>query len=150
MPLAAKQHRPDAEQEIRAIIEELAAAIRSKNIDALMAHYAADVLAFDLLPPLQYEGAAAVRKRASEWLASFEGPVSFEIRDLRVMASEDVGFCHSLNGIRGTGRGGAKIDMWWRATNGFVRRGGRWLVTHAHSSEPFDMQSGEALLGLKP
>jgi hypothetical protein len=28
--------------------------------------------------------------------------------------------------------------------------GGRWIVTHGHSSEPFDGKSGKALLELKP
>jgi hypothetical protein len=45
---------------------------------------------------------------------------------------------------------GAKIEMWSRATNGFRKVDGKWLVTHGHSSEPFDTASGKALVDLKP
>jgi uncharacterized protein (TIGR02246 family) len=150
MPLAAKQRPPSAEAEIRAIIEGMASAIRRKDADGLIGHYEPDVLAFDLLPPLQYAGADALKQRASQWLASFEGRVGFEMRDLRITAGDDVAFCHSLNGVKGTSQGGAPVDMWWRATVCFRRRDGRWRVAHAHSSEPFDMQSSKALLDLKP
>jgi uncharacterized protein (TIGR02246 family) len=150
MPLAAKQRAPAPEAEIRAMVEDMASAIRRKDADALIAHYAPDVFAFDLLPPLQYEGADALKQRATQWLASFEGPVGFEMRDLRITAGDDVAFCHSLNGVRGTSQSGARVDMWWRATVCLRRRDGEWRVAHAHSSEPFDMQSGRALLDLKP
>jgi uncharacterized protein (TIGR02246 family) len=150
MPLAAKRRAPAAETEIRALVEDIASAIRCQDADALIAHYAPDVLAFDLLLPLQYEGVDALKKRASQWLASFEGPVGFEMRNLRITAGDDVAFCHSLNGVKGTSQGGAQVDMWWRATICFSRRDAKWRVAHAHSSEPFDMQSGKALLDLTP
>ena len=44
------------ERQVRALVGTLATAIRDKNVQALMSHYAPDVLAFDLLPPLQYSG----------------------------------------------------------------------------------------------
>jgi uncharacterized protein (TIGR02246 family) len=138
------------ERQIRALMENLATSIRAKEVDALMAHYAPDVLAFDLLPPLQYQGADAIRKRVSEWFSSFQGSIGFEMRNLRITVGDDVAFCHSLNGVSGTSKGGAKVDMWWRATNCFRKIDGTWLVTHGHSSEPFDMKSGKALLDLRP
>jgi uncharacterized protein (TIGR02246 family) len=138
------------ERQIRALMENLATSIRAKEVDALMAHYAPDVLAFDLLPPLQYQGADAIRKRVSEWFSSFQGSIGFEMRNLRITVGDDVAFCHSLNGASGTSKGGAKVDMWWRATNCFRKIDGTWLVTHGHSSEPFDMKSGKALLDLRP
>jgi uncharacterized protein (TIGR02246 family) len=144
------KHAHPAEPEIRDLLDEWANAIRAKDADAVMAHYALDVLAFDLLPPLQYRGAEAVRSRLSEWLTSFQGPIGFEMRDLRITTGDGVGFCHGLNGVSGTTKGGAKVDMWWRATNCFQRVEGKWLVTHGHNSEPFDMQSGKALVDLKP
>ena len=138
------------EREIHAIMDNLANAIRAKDVDALMAHYAPDVLTFDLLPPLQYQGADAIRKRVSEWFSSFQGPIGLEMRNLNITAGDDVAFCSSLNGSTGTNKDGTKIEMWWRATNGFRKIGGKWIVTHGHSSEPFDSKSGKALLELKP
>jgi len=138
------------ERQVRALIDNLADAIRAKDVDALMTHYAPDVLAFDLLPPLQYRGADAIRNRVSAWFSSFQGSIGFEMRNLSVVSGDDVAFCHSLNGVRGTNKGGAKIDMWWRATNCFRKIDGKWVVAHGHSSEPFEMESGKALLDLKP
>ena len=138
------------EREIHAVMDNLANAIRAKDVDALMAHYAPDVLTFDLLPPLQYQGADAIRKRVSQWFSSFQGPIGLEMRNLSVTAGDDVAFCSSLNGSTGTNKDGAKVEMWWRATNGFRKVDGKWLVTHGHSSEPFDAASGKALVDLKP
>ncbi len=138
------------ESEIHAVMDHVADTIRAKDVDALMAHYAPDVLTFDLLPALQYQGANAVRKRVSQWFSSFQGPIGFEILNLSITAGDDVAFCSSLNGSTETNKDGAKIEMWWRATNGFRKVGGKWLVTHGHSSEPFDTASGKALVDLKP
>jgi uncharacterized protein (TIGR02246 family) len=150
MALTMKQPTSSPEAAIRSLIDAWAAAIRAKDVNATMAHFAPDVLAFDLLPPLQYQGADAIKKRISEWFASFEGSIGFQMRNLTITAGDDVAFCHSLNGVIGNSKDGAKVDMWWRATNCFRNIDGQWLITHGHSSEPFDMRSGKALLDLKP
>ena len=130
-------------------LDALVSAIRAKDVDAMMKHYAANAVAFDLQPPLQHRGAAAIRKRATEWFASYEGPLGYEMRDLSVVADEEVAFCHSLNGSKGTRAGGAKGEMWWRETNGFRRVNGEWVITHVHISQPFDVATGLARLDLK-
>ena len=139
-----------AERQVRAVVDRIAAAIRDKDVDAVMAHYAPDIVAFDLPPPLQYRGAAMIRKRLSQWLCSFQGEIGFDMRDVAITAGDDVAFCHSLNRVSGTTRDGVAVDMWWRATNGFRRIPGGWVVTHGHSSEPFDMTSGKARTDLQP
>jgi uncharacterized protein (TIGR02246 family) len=145
-----ENRRAAAERQIRALLDNVADAIRAKETDAVIVHYAPDVLAFDLLPPLQYVGTEAIGKRLSEWFSSFQGSLGFEMHHLSITAGDDVAFCHSLNRVSGTNKSGAKVDMWWRATNCFRKIDGAWLVTHGHSSEPFDMESGKALLDLKP
>jgi ketosteroid isomerase-like protein len=49
-----------------------------------LASYAPDMLVFDLIKPLPYRGSDALRKRAAEWLYSFEGPVGYEVHVLRI------------------------------------------------------------------
>jgi uncharacterized protein (TIGR02246 family) len=136
--------------EIRALIDHRIAAVRAKDAAALTASHAPDVLAFDLIPPLRYRGLAALRQRAQEWFASFQGPLDYEISELEIAAGDDVAFCHGLHRVSGTRTDGQKIEMWWRATTGFRKADGRWVITHEHSSEPFDMTSGKALIDLKP
>ena len=69
---------------------------------------------------------------------------------LNPTAGEDAAFSHSLNHVSATTKDGRELDMFWRATMCFRNAGGRWTVTHEHSSVPFDMASGKALLDLKP
>ena len=138
------------EAAIRACIEQRIVAVRAKDVDALMASYAPDVVTFDMVRPLMNAGAGAVRKRVEEWFGSFASAIDYQIRDLHLSVSGDVAFGHNFTGVRGTNTGGNKVDMWFRETVGFRKIAGRWTVTHQHSSVPFDMTSGKALLDLNP
>ena len=142
----------DAEAEIRALVEERAEAVRTKDVVRAMATLADDVTAFELAPPLAL-GPAQVRDEAAleAWFAGWEGPLEVEIRDLAVAASGDVGFCHSLNRLGGIRIDGRKVSFWMRSTLGLRRIGGAWKIAHAHTSVPFQMDgSFRAALDLTP
>lgn len=139
-----------SEAEIRAIIEARAKAVHAGDVDAMMADVADDVMIFDVVDPLRREGSASSRQRAVEWLSTYDGPITWENRDVQVTADGDVAFSHALSRVTGTLKTGAQIDMWFRTTLGLHRIGGRWQIVHDHGSVPFDPQSGQALLGLKP
>ena len=136
--------------QIRRLMADWVTAVCTKDVDWLMWHQAPDVLLFDVVNPLQYAGVDAARKRTEEWFASFQGPLGYEMRDTTVAADDDVAFCHGLHHVNGTRLDGTTLDMWWRATVCFRKLDGKWLVTHAHSSVPFDMETGRASLDLKP
>ena len=70
--------------------------------------------------------------------------------DAQVQVAGDVAFDHHLTHVRGTSQSGQLVDMWFRETVGYRRVGGRWQVTHQHSSVPFDMANGRAMVDLKP
>jgi uncharacterized protein (TIGR02246 family) len=148
--MIAELRNPTYEATIRDLIDDWAAAIRAKDIDTIMTKYCGHVQAFDLLPPMQYEGKEAMQQRLTEWFNSFEGEIDFEMREVSIMASESVAFYHSLNGVKGTTKTGQNIDMWWRATVGYENQEGTWRIVHAHSSEPFDMTTGKAITDWKP
>jgi ketosteroid isomerase-like protein len=141
---------PAAESEIRSIIEGWAHAIRTRDSKALASHLAPSVIIYDLIAPLRFLGSAAVGDRAEQWLSTFEGPVHYEVRDLAIAAGDDVAFCHSLNHVDGARKDGTRIEMWWRATICFQKIDSVWLVTHEHSSVPFDPSTGTAAFNLKP
>ncbi len=138
------------EAQIRQLIDGWVKAVRAKDVNEIMSYYTPDILLFDLAPPLEYRGADAYRKNWEEWLPSFQGPVGYEIRDLSINTGDDVAFCHSLNRISGTRTNGEQTDVWARATIGFRRIDGKWMVTHEHVSVPFDMETFKASLDLKP
>ena len=148
--MAAQSRRAHDVAAIRALIDDQAKAIRTKDVDGSVASYAPDVLLFDVVNPLQRMGSEAARKRLAEWFASFQCPIGYELRDLSITSGDDAAFAHSLNRVSATTTDGRKLDMWWRATVCYRKIDGAWLVTHEHASVPFDVASGRASLDLEP
>jgi ketosteroid isomerase-like protein len=142
--------KPSDEAQLRALIDERVRAVRDKDIDALMAQHATEVVMFDALNPLQYKGADTVKERAAQWFSWYAGPIGYEIRDLEITAGESAAFCHYLYRVSGTMTNGREVEMWVRSTICFRRIDGAWRVTHEHSSVPFDAESGKASVDLKP
>jgi ketosteroid isomerase-like protein len=100
-----------AEDHIRALIDRRVEAVRAGDARAAVSGVAPDVVSFDVVNPLQRIGSERNLERAQEWFASFEGPIGFEIRELKVAASDDVGFSHALHRCSGTMSDGTKIGM---------------------------------------
>ena len=112
------------EAEVRTLLDGWAAAIRAKDSDAVLSHYASDLVQFDLAPPLEYSGKNTLDKQDLEtWFSTFNGPIAYEIRNLKVTAGDEVAFCHSLNHLSGTKTTGERVDLWLRATAGPRARG---------------------------
>lgn len=121
---------------LRRRIEGLAQAIRDKDLDKLMTFYDPGVEVFDVRFSLNVLGAAAYRNNFEHWFDSFEGPLGFEMHNLRVVPGERTAFCHYLALVTGARPGGRKSGYWVRGTSCFERRDGEWLVTHEHVSMP--------------
>jgi len=136
--------------QIRRLLEDWADAILSKNLDLLMACYAPDMTAFDMIPPLQFTGKDAYR---ANWQMGFDccqESAKFETHDLHLTVGDEVAYCHRLIGMRGKTPDGQDFDNWSRWTTCFRKIDGRWLITHEHVSVPIDMESGKGLMDLKP
>ena len=143
------QHGTADETAIRQRIDALARAVRTKDIDGVMATFAADVVSFDLGPPLAHGGGDVFR---SHWRALFDAyrdGIEFDVRDLAIALSGDVAFSHALNRIAGITTDGRRSERWLRWTACWRRREGRWLVVHEHVSVPVDVREGRALLDLR-
>ena len=139
---------PD-EAHIRDRLQRWSRALHTKDLDALMALYAADTVTFDLMPPHQVEGADRYRKNFEKWFAAMSGPIDYEVHDARITMGDDVAFCHCLGHVQGTRTSGEKADYWVRVTVGFQKRNGEWLMVHDHVSMPLDMESRKAVSDLR-
>ena len=150
--MTAPQRQSTTERAIRAVIESWSNALRVKDAERVVAHHAKDLVQYTLAPPLQHSGAHALgRKGLQEWFDGFEGAFAYEVRDVRIFASEDVAFSHSLNRMRSTTKAGEKVDLWFRVTLGFQRQGGDWKIVHEHESVPFHMDGTfKAAVDLEP
>ncbi len=136
--------------EIRRLIAEHVQAVRARDIDTLVSHYANDVRSFDVVNPLQTTGTDAIRKRLKEWFSTLRGPLGFEIHDLEIVTGHNVAFCCGVSGVSATTTNETKLNMWYRTTICYRKINGNWRITHEHDSVPFDAASGRASLDLKP
>lgn len=149
-PQAQRSSR--GEQEVRALLDQWADAFRRKDVDAVMAVYAPgnQLIAYDILPPLEYRGADAYRRDYAAFFANFAGPLEVEVRDVRIVVGADVAFSHGLERMRGILKNGSRFDTWVRFTEGYRRINGRWYAIHDHISVPADPESGKAHFDLQP
>jgi len=137
-------------KEIRGWLDRWTKAFGAKDVDAIMALYTDDVIAYDVVPPLQYVGKAEYRTDYLQFLSQYADNVKVEVRDLHVGANGDLGYAAGLELISGTLKGGKKSELWVRFTSLFRKSGGRWLDFHDHVSVPADIETGKAMLELKP
>jgi PhnB protein len=147
--MEAPMSKADDEAQIRALIDAWAKALRAKDVDGVLAHVAADIVTFDLAPPLLSTGADA--KGLQAWFATWRGPLGYEIRDLKITAADDAAFCHCLSRLRGTKVDGGKNEVWFRQTLCFRKIRAAWKIAHQHESVPFYMDgSYRAAVDLEP
>src|SRR6476620_9036450 len=100
------EHSSHSEAEIRAYLNEFAKAIHAGDLSRIMSFYADDIVAFDMMPPLQFKSKSEYQKAAWQecFTDYFDFPVDFEHHDLRVHANGDVAFSHSLLHMKGRGK----------------------------------------------
>lgn len=138
------------EVEIHRQIDRVIAALRAKDLEALKRLYTADVVSFDVEPPLQHVGIAA---KLANWAKVFEffDSVTYEVRELTFTVGDDVAFGHAFARLRGTLRSAAETDgMWVRVTYGMRKIDGAWLIAHDQVSVPLDILSGRGVVDLEP
>jgi uncharacterized protein (TIGR02246 family) len=143
------RHEAD-EAKIRQQIAKIVEALRTKDLEGLKRLYAADVVSFDVEPPLQHVGVAA---KLENWARVFEffESVSYEFRDLTLTVGDDVAFGRAFGRLSGTPKHGtATSGMWVRATLCFRKIDGTWLIAHDQVSVPLDVSSGKGVLDLQP
>ena len=95
------------EAAIRNLIDQHVKAVYAKDAAALMACFTSDYVAFTLEPPLV--SAMTGPKQYDAWFATWDGPISTEIRDLDIAVGGDVGVSHSLNRMSSRTSGGDDV-----------------------------------------
>jgi uncharacterized protein (TIGR02246 family) len=148
--MEVEDNKKNDEAAIQGLLDDCIRSLHDKNIEGVMSLYAQEVVSFDIVPPLQYRGADAFRKVWEETFSSFQGPIDYEIHDLSITVGDDVAFTHSLNRISGTLTTGRKTALWLRWTACLRKINGKWLIVHHQNSVPVDLETGKALLDLKP
>ena len=148
--MAVEENKTNEEAEIKRVIKDGVEAIRAKDLDGIMSMYAPELVSFDVVPPLQYVGTDAYRKRWEEALSLLPDPIDYEIADLSITVGDGMAFTHSFNRLSATMNNGQKIGNWLRCTTCFRKINGKWLIAHMQASVPVDLETGKAVLDLKP
>ena len=149
--MESKEKAHDAQTAIRQVLDEWVAAVGRQDLEALAACYAQDVVAYDAIMALRFEGRDRYLAHWKTCLQMCPGGVRFTFRDLDIQAADDLGYAHALLACEADGCGdGGGNSAWSRMTTGFRREAGRWVIAHEHFSFPFDPKSGKALMGLSP
>jgi ketosteroid isomerase-like protein len=148
--MTTEKTKASDEEQIRQQIENFVKAFRTRDVNLMMSLYAPGFVAFDIVPPLQCEGKDAYRKVWEEAFSLFLDSIDLEIRDLSIIAGDEVAFSHYVLRLQATRTNGQKIDYWERLTFCFRKIKSEWLMAHEHVSVPVDFKSGKAVLDLKP
>jgi uncharacterized protein (TIGR02246 family) len=122
---------------VRRLITEWARAVNARDIDAVVADHAEDIVMFDVPPPAAgVRGIAAYRESWPpffEWLAAGS---CFDILSVEVIAGDDVAFAFALLRCGTDAQLREDPENYLRLTVGLRKQRGRWLVTHEHHSFP--------------
>lgn len=133
-------HKTYQKDEVYQTLESFAEAIRKGDINHIMSFYADDVIAYDMMPPLEFTGKDKYQKSWQECFTSyFKFPVQFDYEKQKFAIEGDVAFTHALVHMSGEPKNEEKkVDMWMRNTTCLKKFGDKWLITHEHNSIPLD------------
>jgi uncharacterized protein (TIGR02246 family) len=123
------------EEQIRALIERWAAAVRVGDLDGVLADHADDIVMFDVPPP--HDGVRGIDAYRETWPPFFEWQAQgarFDILTLDITAGQDVAYAHALLRCGMPEELDAEPQKRLRLTLGLRRDRDRWVVAHEHHS----------------
>jgi uncharacterized protein (TIGR02246 family) len=133
---------------VRDVLDAYRDAVRSKDVDALLALYDPEVRIFDMWGTWTYEGAAAWRKNVEDWFGSLGSEnVAVEFDDVRTLGAGDLLVAQAFVTYKGLSAEGRELRaMQNRVTMTLAKREGAWRIVHEHSSSPADFETGKVNL----
>jgi uncharacterized protein (TIGR02246 family) len=124
------------EAAIRDLLTTWAAAVRAQNLEAVLAHHAADISMFDVPAPLESRGIRAYEDTWALFYSAQPEPVAFDFKRLDVVAGADVGFAYALMQCAELDASGRRVPLDFRLTVGLRKIDGQWTIVHEHHSVP--------------
>ena len=123
------------EDQIRRLVENWAAAVRTKDMDAILAHHSNNMVMYDVPAPFQSVGIDAYR-RTWDVFFSYTKPGVFDIQELRIIADEQVAFCFATMTCADKSNSIDFVDLDFRLTIGLQKMDNQWTIVHEHHSIP--------------
>jgi uncharacterized protein (TIGR02246 family) len=139
----------DEKVQVRKVLDDLMAAIASKDIKRMMTLYASDVVAFDVKPPFQTLGAVAWKHTWEACFPYFPDSFRMEMRDVKIFANADLAFAHYIFRIADAPKEHDAGQTWIRGTTCLKKQQGKWKIVHEHGSVPFHPHTMQAVFTLE-
>jgi uncharacterized protein (TIGR02246 family) len=133
--MSTHDNRSD-EAAVRDLLTSWAAAVRTKDLRAVLAQHADDISMFDVPPPFESRGIRAYEETWALFYSAQPEPVAFDIKRLDVVAGTDVAFAYALMQCAEIAPDGRRVPLDFRLTVGLRKVDGRWTVVHEHHSVP--------------
>jgi uncharacterized protein (TIGR02246 family) len=122
------------------MLDSYAAAVRAKDVDALVGLYADDVRTFDLWSEWSYDGKPAFREMVTEWFGSLpdDEVVAVEFDEIRTQAGEDVAAVSAFTTFAAVAPDGTELRSMNNRLTWILRKDadGAWKIAHEHTSAP--------------
>lgn len=140
------------ETAIRKLIQQWTDATCASDLEAVMALYTPDVIAFDALGPLQHKGVDAYRKHWETCLSYMPpgGTMIMEPHEVAVTLGGDIAFVHYVVRCGCIDDKGEEQIGWMRATVCCRHTPDGWRIAHEHYSSPFDPHTMKMSENLAP
>lgn len=136
--MRANNSRTIDESAIRDLVENWAKAVRTRNLDGILANHSPEIKMFDVPPPIQSNGIEAYKKTWDLFYSCSPDPAVFDITEMNITAGEDVAFVTALMRCVVTEVNREGVDLEFRLTIGLRKIAGQWIVMHEHHSIPAD------------
>ena len=121
------------------MLDNYAAAVRAKDVDAFVGLYADDVRTFDLWSVWSYDGKDALRRMVEEWFGSLGTDiVAVEWDEVRAQDGEDVAALSAFLTYRGLSAEGEELRSMNNRLTWVLRKegDGSWKIAHEHTCGP--------------
>ncbi|WP_042259729.1 YybH family protein [Paraburkholderia heleia] len=122
------------------VLHQYQAAVWAKDVDAFLALYDPDIVAFDMWGAWTYEGIASWRNMVEGWFGSLGTErVIVDFSEAQTAVSGDLAVVHAFVTYKAVAADGEALrSMDNRMTATLRQTGEGWKIVHQHSSSPID------------
>jgi len=123
------------ENQVRELIERWAQAVRSKDLEGILAHHSEDFVMYDVPEPFQSVGLEAYHKTWDTFYKYTKLGV-FDIHELTIVADENIAFAYAKMQCEDKSNSDEFVPLDFRLTIGLKKISGQWTIVHEHHSIP--------------
>ncbi|WP_069263734.1 YybH family protein [Paraburkholderia nodosa] len=122
------------------VLHQYKAAVLAKDVDAFIALYDPDILAFDMWGAWTYEGIASWRNMVEGWFGSLGAERVFvDFSEAQTVVSQDLAVVYAFVSYKAVAADGEELrSMDNRITATLRQTDEGWKIFHQHSSSPID------------